>query len=61
MPSIKTTLEWIDERIQERQANSKIRERANFDPSVPIVNAGLFTQQIADLAETSYLRGKRAL
>jgi hypothetical protein len=49
-------LEWIDVRINERKTASRAREFASFDPSIPTINAGLFDQKIADLAET--LRNK---
>lgn len=48
--------DWIDERIEERKSASKLLERASFNPSLPAIDAGLFSQQIADLAET--LRNK---
>jgi hypothetical protein len=46
------TLEWIDKRIREMKAEARANERASFDPNVPIVDAGTFSQQIADLAVT---------
>jgi hypothetical protein len=49
-------LEWLDERIKKREVASAADERARFDPNLPIVDAGRFAQQIADLAET--LRNK---
>lgn len=47
---------WIDGRIKERKAVSKAKERASFNPNLPIIDAGSFAQQITDLAET--LRNK---
>jgi hypothetical protein len=44
--------DWIDQRIEERKSASKLAERASFDPNVPAIDAGTFSQQIADLAET---------
>src|ERR1039458_5264947 len=49
-------LEWIDERIKERKTVSRAKERSSFDPNIPIIDAGTFAQQIANLAET--LRNK---
>ncbi len=49
-------LEQLDARIKERKAASRAKELASFDPSLPIVDAGAFAQQIAALAET--LRNK---
>lgn len=45
-------LRWADERIKQRRDSSIIDERARFDPSLPAIDAGTFSQQIADLAET---------
>ena len=49
-------LEWLDRRIKERKTVTRAKERASLDPNIPIIDAGTFAQQIADLAET--LRNK---
>lgn len=45
-------LEWIDKRIKERKAASAAGERASRDANLPVIDAGAFAQQIADLAQT---------
>ena len=49
-------LERLDERIKERKTVLRTKERLSLDPNIPIIDAGTFAQQIADLAET--LRNK---
>jgi hypothetical protein len=59
MSSSHDDLEWIDSKIRERAITSKNNERARFDPSVPVVDAGTFAQQIANLAETMRIKVER--
>jgi len=56
MSSSDNDLKWLDARIKERKTASRNNERARFDPNLPVIDAGLFSQQIADIAERCGIR-----